>query len=112
MFICHKCWQTYTNNPIERPIVQVLTKRKYVYTYNKRHGKFRPDFTFPLLKLRIDVDGLKWHRGKPAGVDTPGSREYTLSRNGWRLVHIQNGPRLVRRFLKAIYTNERYLLSA
>ena len=111
MFICHECWQNFTKNPIEKPIIQVLTKRKYVYTYNMRHGKFRPDFTFPLLKLRIDVDGLKWHQGKPAGANTPGSREHTLSRDGWRLVHLENGPRLVRRVLKAIRTHERHLLA-
>lgn len=89
-------------SPAERLVLNALRGTHYVYKHHARHGKFTVDFEFPKLKLRIDVDGVTYHKGEPAGVDTPGSREHTLNQDGWLLVHIRTGNGMMRRFFKAI----------
>lgn len=113
-FICHECdakrrksfvredpGQRQGNRAAEH-VAHHLKRTGYSFTREFKIGKFSFDFAFLRLRVLLEVDGWVYHRYKPAGLKTPGSREAVAAKAGWTLVHVLNGPGLSRRAVAAV----------
>jgi len=113
-FICHACDKERRKrfmrdkpgeskgNMAAEQVAHHLTRLGYAYVREFKIGEFSYDFAFPRLKVLLEVDGWTYHRYKPSGKHTKGSREAVATDAGWKLIHVMNGPGLNKRAVTAV----------
>lgn len=116
MFLCHDCFRKTeprpTPSPLERMVKKALDNRreKLVYKHEARIGKFRVDFEFPTLMLRVDIDSKTYHKYPPSSGETPKTREHAIRKGGWKFVHLEGGDNIVGRFFDILQSRRQDFL--
>jgi very-short-patch-repair endonuclease len=108
LFVCQRCRQKAQykprrkESPIEELVAHSFVRQRFDFRQHFPLGEFVYDFAFPRYRILLETDGQVYHKNRPRGENTPGSREHTAKVNGWRLIHVKNGPLLAERARHAV----------
>lgn len=110
-FICYDCLAkqgrhrqataAFRTSPLEGEAVQALRAAGFRFQYQFTLGRYRFDLAFPRQRLLIELDGKSWHNSRRSRARDACKQRYAES-EGWRVVHIPNGPGLFKRIVDAI----------
>jgi len=71
-------------------------------------GNFKFDYAIPHLRVLVEIDGKTYHKEEKPTEDglpkplVPGTKAWVVHEHGWKLVRVQNGPRLRERFIAEV----------